>query len=148
MEEFWEFLIGLFQRHKRRAVGFRWTIKTTGGTISFTPQTGEKAMALLLTDTQKVTFSIQPVDAKGFPAKVDGAPVWAVSDPTVGAITAAADGLSAEFVAGLPGVCQVTVEADADLGAGVTSLKGATDIQVEAGAAVALTITAGAPVEQ
>lgn len=148
MKEFWEFLIGLFHQRKRRAVGFKWTVKTAGGTISFNPQAGETAMALLLTDTQKVTFSIQPVDAKGFPAKVDGAPVWGVSDPTVGTITAAADGLSAEFVAGVPGVCQVTVDADADLGAGIVPLRGTADVEVEAGPAVNLTVTAGVPSEQ
>lgn len=148
MDEFWEFLIGMFQRHKRRAVGFRWTVKTAGGTLTFYPQTGETAMALLLTDTQKVTFSIQPVDAKGFPAKVDGAPVWGVSDASVGTITPAADGLSAEFVAGFPGICQVTVDADADLGAGIVPLRGTADVEVEAGAAVGLVVTAGIPSEQ
>ena len=105
-------------------------------------------MALLLTDTQKVTFSIQPVDAKGAPAKVDGAPVWTVTDPTVGVITPAADGLSAEFVAGLPGVCQVAVSADADLGEGIVTIQSTADVQVEGGQAVSLPVTAGVPEAQ
>jgi hypothetical protein len=148
MDELWDFLIGLFHRHKRRAVGFRWTVKTDGGTITFAPQAGDKAMALLLTDTQKVTLSIQPVDAKGFPAKVDGVPVWSVSDGSVANLVAAADGLSCEVFAGFPGTAQVVVEADADLGAGVTPLTGTLDLIVEAGAAVSLVVTAGVPSEQ
>ena len=105
-------------------------------------------MSLLLTDTQKVTLSIQPVDAKGFPAKVDGVPTWSVSDDTVANLVAAADGLSCEVFAGFPGTAQVVVEADADLGAGVTPLTGTLDLIVEAGAAVSLVVTAGVPSEQ
>ena len=102
-------------------------------------------MALLLTDIQKVTFSITPVDIHGHVAKVDGAPVWGVSDATVGSITPSADGFSAEFVALDLGVCQVTVDADADLGAGIVPLRGTADVEVEASAAVGLVVTAGVP---
>jgi hypothetical protein len=134
-----------FRGQPTQAVGFRWTIDT-GATVTL----GENGMPLLLTDTQKVTLSIQPVDAKGFAAKVDGVPVWSVSDPTIGgiAIVDANTGLSAVFTALLPGVCQVNVTADADLGPGVTSISGTLDVQVEPGQAVSLSITAGAPVAQ
>ena len=102
-------------------------------------------MALLLTDTQKVLLSIQPVDAKGYPAKVDGVPAWDTSDPTVVDIVPSVDGLSCEVFADAPGIAQVTVQADADLGSGVRTIAGTLDIQVEPGEAVGLTITAGVP---
>lgn len=103
---------------------------------------------LLLTDTQKVVLNIQPVDAKGFPAKVDGAPLWSVSDESVGTLAVSEDGLTATFVAGFPGVCQVVVSADADLGLGVQTISGVLDIQVEGGVAVSLGILAGVPAAQ
>lgn len=104
-------------------------------------------MAMLLTDTQKVVFSIQPVDVHGHAARVDGVPSWNVSDPSVGTITVSVDGLSAEFVATAPGMAQVSVQADADLGSGVRTIAGTLDIQVEPGEAVGLTITAGVPTQ-
>lgn len=134
----------LVQQHGRRAVGFEWTIRVGAST---TVIRGEKIM-LLLRDDQKVTLAIQPVDAKGNPAKVDGVPAWTNSDDTAGVLTVAADGLSAEFVAGMPGVTQVTVTADADLGAGVRAISGVLDIQVEPGEAVTLDIKAGVPEAQ
>lgn len=148
MKEFLKFLHELFQRYKRRAVGFRWTVKTSAGTVTFTPSEGDTVMALLLTTTQKVTLSIQPVDAKGFPARVDGVPVWSVSDASVANLVTSADGLSVEVFAGFPGTAQVLVEADADLGAGSRPLQGTLDLIVEPGEAVSLTITAGVPSQQ
>jgi hypothetical protein len=121
----------------------RFTVRTSEGV---TVQ-GEKLM-LLLTDTQKVALSIAVVDAKGVPAKIDGIPAWEVSDPNVGSIAVAEDGLSAVFSAGLPGTCQASVTADADLGEGVVTIAGVIDFEVVAGQAVAVTITAGAPEEQ
>lgn len=102
---------------------------------------------VLLSDSQKVVFSIQPVDAKGYPARIDGAPSWNVSNPSVGQVVVMPDGLSAEFVAGLPGMCQVSVVADADLGSGVRLIAGTLDVQVEPGEAVGLTINAGVPTQ-
>lgn len=102
---------------------------------------------LLMTNGQKVEMGIQPVDAYGYPAKVDGVPTWGVSDPTIGQIQPAADGLSATFTTlGPVGLVQVNVSADADLGAGMKTISGTLDIQVEAGEAVSLSITAGVPV--
>ena len=143
----WTWFRGLFAAELAAGVvvGFRWIIDSGGIPITL----GENGMPLLLTDTQKVTLSIQPVDAKGFAAKVDGVPVWSVSDPTIGTIAVVGvTGLSATFTALLPGVCQVNVTADADLGPGVTSISGTLDVQVEPGQAVSLSITAGAPVAQ
>lgn len=149
MDELWEFLLKLFRRHKQRAVGFRWTVHINGATITFAPLAGDKAMALLLTDTQKVTLTIQPVDAKGYPARLDGVPVWTVSDTAVANLVPSVDGLSCEVLAGFPGTAQVVVEADADLDEGeVRVLQGTLDLIVEAGEAVNLTVTAGVPTEQ
>lgn len=107
--------------------------------------TGELTM-LLLTNAQKVSLSIQPVDAFGQPARVDGVPAWAVSDDTLATITPATDGLSAVVEPiGPVGTVQVQVTADADLGGGVRSISGTLDVQIEASEAVSLTIVAGAP---
>lgn len=101
---------------------------------------------LLLTNAQKVTLSVKPVDQYGNVAKVDGVPKWTVSDPNILECAVAADGLSAVVMAMGPlGTAQVNVAADADLGAGVRTISGALDIQVEAGEAVALNIAAGVP---
>lgn len=146
MQDFFEFLFGLY-RTSRRAVGYRWTVQFGRTSFRVLPATGERLM-LLITDTQKVTLSIQPVDLKGFPAKLDGMPEWSVSDAAVGTLNVAPDGLSAVFMAGAPGMAQVNVSADADLGAGVKTIAGTLDVQVEPGEAVSLTVTTSAPEAQ
>lgn len=113
---------------------------------------GEITM-IQLTDTQKVTLSIQPVDAKGNPALVDGAPTWNSSDPSIITVVPSADGLSAVASAAGPltadgASVQVSVTADADLGAGVETISGTMDVTVVASKAVSVAINAGAPEEQ
>lgn len=110
----------------------------------------ENITMLLLTDTQKASLSIAPVDAKGNPAKVqDGSVVWSAADSTIVTLTPSADGLSCDCAAAGPlGTTQVNVSADADLGDGVTTIAGTLDVQVQAGQAVSLGISAGTPVEQ
>jgi len=106
----------------------------------------EGAIMLQLTDVQKCTLSIQPLDAVGNPASVDGTPSWSVSDSSVLAIEPATDGLSAVVTAVGPlGTAQVNVSADADLGSGVTTLTGALDVSVAASAATTLNISTGVP---
>lgn len=103
---------------------------------------------LLLTDTQKCPLSITPVDSKGNPAEVDGAPEWSVADPALLTIDVAPDGMSATIAAVGPlGSTQVNVTADADLGAGTEPVSGVLDVTVQAGKAVSLGIKAGAPEE-
>lgn len=103
-------------------------------------------MALVLTNAEKVALSIQPLDKYGNPAKVDGAPVWGVSDDTLGELVPAADGFSAVFTTGEAlGVVQVNVSVDADLGGGVKTVVGTLDIQIEASEAVSVGIVAGTP---
>lgn len=103
---------------------------------------------LVLTDTQQVDLSIQPVDKHGHPAPVDGVPVWDSSDASILTVTPAADGLSAVAVAVAPGTAQVNVTADADLGAGTVPISGVLDVQVNVGTAVSVNINAGTPTEQ
>jgi len=106
-------------------------------------------MALVVKDTDvpgTVTVSVSYVDAKGKPAKVDGAPTWVASDPTIiDTVTPAADGLSAVLhVTDTIGVSQLTVSADVDLGSGVTPLDSVDTVSVIAGDAVAANFTFGA----
>ncbi len=99
---------------------------------------------VLLPIDRVVTVSIQPVDAAGNAAPVDGAPVWAASYDSYLTITPAADGLSAELrPTGQLGTVQLTVTADALLGSEVRNLTGLLDVQIVGGEAVALSIAAG-----
>lgn len=120
--------------------------------IQFNPYNiarGDDHMAITITDNQKFKVSIQPVDAKGNPARVDGVPFWAVGDMSILANVTADDGMSAEiFALGPLGTTQVTVTADADLGEGIKEITGILDVTVIGGEAVALTISTGVPEEQ
>lgn len=101
---------------------------------------------LLLTTTQKVKLEVAPEDADGNPARIDGIPVWNVSDAAIGTLAAAPDGFSCYFLTtGVMGTVQVSVSADADLGAGVRHISRTLDIMVEAGEAVSLGIRVGTP---
>lgn len=103
-------------------------------------------MAYLLRNDQMLPVSIQPVDAWGNPAKIDGIPAWSVSDVGLANVASAGDGLSAVVTTVGPlGVVQVQVSADADLGAGVRTITGTLDIQIESGEAVSLSIVPGTP---
>lgn len=114
----------------------------------FDDNTGVPIMAATLRDDQNIPLTIQPVDAKGKPALLDGVPTWASSDETVITVTAAADGLSATAAAVAPGSARITVSGDGDLGSGVTPITGTLDVSVTGGGAVSITINAGAPVPQ
>jgi hypothetical protein len=89
-------------------------------------------------------------NAAGNPAQVQGAPVWATSDATVLAVTAAADGMSASAPCVAQGTARLTVTADADLGAGVVTITGVSeDINVTtdpAQQASVITFSLGTPV--
>lgn len=98
--------------------------------------------------TQKLPLSITISDAKGNAAQVDGVPAWSLTDPALGDLTVAADGMSAELAPkGPTGSCQVQVSADADLGAGVVSILGGLDVDFLPGDAVSISIAAGTPVD-
>jgi hypothetical protein len=104
---------------------------------------------MTLLDDEQVVVTINPVSKAGNPAKVDGVPAWATSDPTVATLTVADDGLSATVVTvGPAGASRITVTADADLGDGVTNIGGTLDVTVVGGAAFALNVTAGTPTKK
>lgn len=135
-----EFLRNLLRPKSK--VAFLWRVRGRG--LGLEAYGGY--LMLLLTNAQKVKLSIQPVDQYGNPARVDGVPTWNNSDETIGTLTAAADGMSADFVtAGPVGTVQVSVTADADLGGGTRSISGTLDIQVEPSEAVSISINAGTP---
>lgn len=101
-------------------------------------------MSLILPIDRVVTLSIQPVDAAGNPAPVDGAPVWASSDEALVTVVAAEDGLSAELrPVGALGLAQISVSADALMGPEIRNLTGLLEVQIVGGEAVALNIVAG-----
>lgn len=103
---------------------------------------------MFLKITQKLPLSVEFQDKLGNPAKVDGAPVWAVSDETLATLSVAADGMSAELVpTGAIGEFKVQVSADADLGEGVKSILGELAIELLPAEAVSVAIKAGEPVE-
>lgn len=103
---------------------------------------------LALPNDHKVTASIQPIDAKGNPAAIDGLAAWTSSNPNIAALqNISADSLSADIVpATNVGSCQINVQADADLGSGITNITGILDVQVVAGQAVGFTIQTSPPV--
>ena len=105
------------------------------------------ATPLTLTDIQKVALAIQPKDAAGEPAALDGVPVWDTTDATIVTLTSAADGLTAEATTtGLIGTATVTVTGQGDLtGGGTDTISETVIITVEASAASALNLSAGVP---
>ncbi len=124
------------------AVGFVFTVELEG-------EITEGAKHINMTNSQQLTATIQPVDAKGQPALVDGVPVWASSDETIITVAASDDGMSAVVAAVGPlGDAKVSVTADADLGAGVSAIFGTLDVSITQGQAVGFKITTSDPVEQ
>ena len=104
---------------------------------------------------QKVKLSINPVDAFGNPAKVDGVPAWSLSDDILAALEVHPSGLETVLTSlGPVGSVKVSVAADADLSDGVRSLIGEAIVDIEAGEAVDLglqaepIVIAMAPVEE
>ena len=92
-------------------------------------------------DDSAKRFRLKITDKHGNPAKVDGAPVWAISDPGLLTIAQDDDGMAGAIGgAGPIGVGQLTVTADADLGDGVKTITGTADIEVVAGEASDLAI--------
>ena len=103
--------------------------------------------ALQLTDMQQVTCTISAVDKKGNPAPLPaGTVTWSVNSPSVVAVTAAPDGLSANLVAGGLGTATVSViVADTS---GTTIAAGSLDVTVTGGPAASIVITPGTPTNQ
>ncbi len=99
------------------------------------------SMAIIAIDVVK-TYKIKPVDKAGNTAKLDGAPVWALSDPAMGTLVVAEDGLTAELTpAGALGNCELQVSGDADLGEGVEPIMGVLPLEFVGGKAVAIEVS-------
>jgi hypothetical protein len=94
-------------------------------------------MLRILTIDQKATVTAVGVDHQENPTPIVGVPTWTNSDPAVGQLQVAADGLSAVFTALSLGTSQVS----ASLGS--IRAKEPVDFQVEAGAIAALVLTVG-----
>ncbi len=98
--------------------------------------------------TQKAPLSIAIQDKAGNPAKVDGAPVWSLTDPSLGTLVASDDGMSAELTPTGPlGSAVIQVNADADLGEGVKTILGELPVTFVGGEAISISISAGSPVD-
>lgn len=105
-------------------------------------------MSTVLPVTHLLPASVQPVDAKGNPAAVDGVAVWETSEPILATLEVADDGLSAKIVpTGVLGHVQIRVRADARMGPDVREISGLLEIELVAAEAVSLNVTAGEPVE-
>jgi hypothetical protein len=76
-----------------------------------------------LKNTDKIEYTLAPVDADGNPARVDGVPVWAVESGAA-TVEPAEDGMSCYLIsADEADESVIKVTADADLGEGVRSLE-------------------------
>lgn len=107
-------------------------------------------MALSLTSTQFATGTLQPVDSKGRPAKVEaGSVVFTSSDESVFVVTQdPTNELGLTITAVGEGTAQLDYSADADLGEGVVTISGFTAIEVLPALAVGFGISFSAPQEQ
>jgi len=103
--------------------------------------------ALQLTDIQHDSLALSAADAAGNPAPLPaGSVTWGISDPTILAITPAADGMSADVAAQGPlGTAQVLVSVALDP---TTTLTGTLDVTVVASAAATIQIVPGTPVNK
>lgn len=97
-----------------------------------------------ITVDQELELFIEPKDSRGNAARVDGDPVWAVSDASVLTLLPGQTPFHT-IVRGLGpiGAGLVTVTVDADLGEGVKPLSGSFAVAVVPGEASSLAITAG-----
>lgn len=105
-----------------------------------------KVESMFLKVTQSLPVSLSITDKKGNAAKVDGAPVWAVTDESLASLSVAEDGMSATLTPiGPIGSFSVQVKADADLGEGVKEIIGELAVELSAGDAEVIALSAGQP---
>jgi hypothetical protein len=72
-------------------------------------------MANITTDQEFPSVVLAIFEKDGVtPAKVNGIPVWASSDPTILTVAPTADGMGAVVKTVAPGTARITVSADAD----------------------------------
>ena len=76
-------------------------------------------MANITTDQEFPSVVLAIFEKDGTtPAKVNGIPVWASSDPTILSVAPTADGMGAVVKTVAPGTGRITVSADADITGG------------------------------
>ena len=103
---------------------------------------------LVLTDSQEATLGIEPVDAAGNAAAVEGVE-WSCSASDILVLTPSADGLSCLIsTTGKVGDAQVSVSADALVGTGESRITNVLHVSVRGGMAVAFAVKAGAITER
>lgn len=129
---FWIF--GLFKKPKDWRV--RWVISFSSVTLEGFD------MALVLPYDRVVTLSLNPTDAQGNSAALDGVPVWSTTDSNAIMVVPSEDGLSAVLqpTGAIFGTFQVSVIADARFGPEVVELVGLLDVQIVGGEAVSLNL--------
>jgi hypothetical protein len=102
-------------------------------------QTGANGMSVTMSDTQEVSYAVEPEDSKG--AQVADTLTWSESSAgAVVAVTPSADGLSAVFAAVAPGTSTITVTDG--------TLSGTDLITVVPGAVASLVLTPGTPTDE
>lgn len=128
-----EFLTPLVVLHEPAPEQPRARFTFTIGGLSFT---GEN-MANTMQSGSIATLSIQWVDKKGNPAKVDGPTDWVSSNEEILRVEVAAGNplIANVYSEGPIGAAQVQATADADLGEGVKTITAVCDITVIAGEA-------------
>lgn len=99
-----------------------------------------------ITVEEELPVSIAPLTKQGKPAKVDGDPIWTLSEGAPGTLEPGAtpfDKVFRPFPDGRTGAALITVEVDADLGEGVRMLNGALAVAVIEAEADTIAINAG-----
>lgn len=138
---FRDFFCRVFCHHKqKRETLIRFRLSVGGIVISFIGD-----FKMLLPDDKTTAAAVTFLDAKGKPAKVDGAPVWASDNEAVATVVASDDGMTAIVTPVDLGTAQISVTADADLGSGTTTLTGIGTVEVVAGTAVTANINFSEP---
>lgn len=104
---------------------------------------GDNSM-LQVSDTGSVVATLEADDELGNPgAALDAAPTWSLSDPTLGSVNAALDGLSAVVVlTGKLGTFKVHADA---LAGGKALSADSDDVEVVVGAAALIKVSVAAP---
>lgn len=103
-------------------------------------------MATKFTTIEQLPVSIQPVNAKGQPAEIDGPATWLTDSSDLLTLEPSDDGLTCLIKStGMPGRAVVQVTCDADLGEGTTPLVGTIDIEVVSAPATSIVVTPGTP---
>jgi hypothetical protein len=110
-----------------------------------TTKTKNMPTTVSITNEQKIKATLTPVTDTGKPAKLDGAPSWAVISGN-SQVVVADDGLSADLVSSDdPGDTEILIKADADLGEGVEEISDTIKLTVIGATAKNLGISLGSP---